>query len=184
MSFGQLLYQLLIFPLEIVIEVVYGLSFIILRSYGWAIFPLSLAVNLLLLPFYKRADSIQREESDRQKQMAPYLSHIKKSFHGDERYMMIQAYYRENKYRPVYALRSSLPLLLQFPPHRPEQRRQSCSGRDAQIPCSKVSGYRPILFYLFPEGDARRGIRTIGEDFRGTPGICPFWVEDRTICTS
>ena len=106
MSFGQLLYQLLIFPLEIVIEVVYGLSFIILRSYGWAIFPLSLAVNLLLLPFYKRADSIQREESDRQKQMAPYLSHIKKSFHGDERYMMIQAYYRENKYKPVYALRS------------------------------------------------------------------------------
>ncbi|MBQ6272220.1 MAG: membrane protein insertase YidC [Clostridiales bacterium] len=115
MSFGQLLYQLLIFPLEIVIEVVYGLSFIILRSYGWAIFPLSLAVNLLLLPFYKRADSIQREESDRQKQMAPYLSHIKKSFHGDERYMMIQAYYRENKYMPVYALRSSLPLLLQIP---------------------------------------------------------------------
>lgn len=115
MSFGQLLYQLLIFPLEIVIEVVYGFSFIILKSYGWAIFPLSLAVNLLLLPFYKRADSIQREEADRQKQMAPFLSHIKKTFHGDERYMMIQAYYRENGYKPIYALRSSLPLLLQIP---------------------------------------------------------------------
>ncbi len=115
MSFSQLLYQLLIFPLEVVIEVVYGFSFIILKNYGMAIFPLSLAVNLLLLPFYKRADSIQREEADRQAQMAPFLSHIKKSFRGDERYMMIQAYYRENHYRPIYALRSSLPLLLQVP---------------------------------------------------------------------
>ncbi|MBR5057444.1 MAG: membrane protein insertase YidC, partial [Clostridiales bacterium] len=115
MSVGQLLYQLLIFPLEIVIEAVYGFSFIIFRSYGWAIFPLSLAVNLLLLPFYKRADAIQREESDRQKEMAPFLTHIKKTFHGDERYMMIQAFYRENNYKPIYALRSSLPLLLQIP---------------------------------------------------------------------
>ena len=44
--------------------------------------------------------------------------------------------------------------------------------------------YRTILFYLFPEGDARRGIRTIGEDFRETSVICPFWAEERTICTS
>ena len=119
MSFSQLLYQLLIFPLEVVIEVVYGFSFIILKNYGMAIFPLSLAVNLLLLPFYKRADSIQREEADRQAQMAPFLSHIKKSFRGDERYMMIQTYYRENHYRPIYALRSSLPLLLQVPSSSP-----------------------------------------------------------------
>lgn len=94
---------------------VYSFSFYFLQSCGASIFPLSLVVNLLLLPFYRRADAIQKEERDRQKAMEPFVSHIKKTFKGDERYMMLQTYYRQNNYKPVYALRSSVALLLEIP---------------------------------------------------------------------
>ena len=62
MSFVQFLYQLFLSPLTLVFEAVYSTAFHILRSSGAAIFPLSLAVNLLLLPFYNRADAISEEE--------------------------------------------------------------------------------------------------------------------------
>ena len=94
---------------------VYSLAFHFLQSCGASIFPLSLVVNLLLLPFYTRADAIQKEERDRQKAMEPFVDHIKKTFKGDERYMMLQTFYRQNNYKPVYALRSSVALLLEVP---------------------------------------------------------------------
>ena len=111
----ELLYQLIISPITLMLQGVYSLSNYILQSCGASIFPLSLVVNLLLLPFYKRADAIQKEERDRQKAMEPFVDHIKKAFKGDERYMMLQTYYRQNDYKPVYALRSSVALLLEVP---------------------------------------------------------------------
>ena len=115
MSFGSILYQLLLSPLTLILEAVYAAAYHFLRSYGAAIIPLSIAVNLLLLPFYNRADAIQEQEKDRQKRMEPFVDHIKKTFKGDERYMMLQAFYKENNYKPVYALKSSIALLLQIP---------------------------------------------------------------------
>ncbi len=115
MSFSQFLYQLILSPIILVLEAVYSFSFYYLRNCGAAIIPLSLAVNFLLLPFYKRADQIQNEEQERQKQMAPFIEHIKKTFNGDERYMMTQAFYRENHYKPIYALRSTVALVLEIP---------------------------------------------------------------------
>lgn len=94
---------------------VYSLAFHFLQSCGASIFPLSLVVNLLLLPFYTRADAIQKEERDRQKAMESFVDHIKKTFKGDERYMMLQTFYRQHNYKPVYALRSSVALLLEVP---------------------------------------------------------------------
>ncbi len=112
---SAIIYQIVIGPLKIIMEVIYGAAYNILGNAGAAIIPLSLAVNFLLLPFYKRADAIQREERELEKKMAVGLAHIKDTFHGDERYMMQQAYYRVNQYKPIYALRSALPLLLQIP---------------------------------------------------------------------
>ena len=108
-------YQIVIGPLRLLLEMVYEAAYLLLGSAGGAILPLSLAVNLLLLPFYRRADALQRAERALEKQMAPGLAHIKKTFRGDERYMMQRAYYRIHGYKPVYALRSALPLLLQIP---------------------------------------------------------------------
>lgn len=115
MSFGDILYQLILSPLTLIFEAVYAAAFRLLHSYGAAIIPLSLVVNLLLLPFYNRADAIQAEEKARETEMEPFVSHIKKTFKGDERYMMLQAYYREKNYKPIYALRSSIALILEVP---------------------------------------------------------------------
>ena len=75
-------------------EFTYGTAYIILGHAGIAIIPLSLTVNFLLLPFYRRADAIQQKERETEKKLALGLSHIKKTFRGDERYMMQQAYYQ------------------------------------------------------------------------------------------
>ena len=115
MTVLEFFYQLIISPITLMLQGVYSLAFHFLQSCGASIFPLSLVVNLLLLPFYKRADAIQKEERDRQKAMEPFVDHIKKTFKGDERYMMLQTFYRQHNYKPVYALRSSVALLLEVP---------------------------------------------------------------------
>ncbi len=115
MSISSIMSQLLLSPITLVLEAVFALAYFILGSCGAAIFPLSFAVNMLLLPFYNKADAIQAEERNRQEQMTPFVEHIKKTFKGDERYMMLQSFYKENNYKPVYALRSSIALILEVP---------------------------------------------------------------------
>ena len=116
MSILQAIYQFLFGPLELFFEVVYGVAFhIVDGNAGAAVIPLSLCLNFLLLPLYNRADAIQKAEREREQLMAPGVDHINSVFKGDERYMMLQAYYRLHSYKPVYALRSSLPLLLEIP---------------------------------------------------------------------
>ena len=116
MSILQAIYQFLFGPLELFFEVVYGVAFhIVDGNAGAAVIPLSLCLNFLLLPLYNRADAIQKAEREREQLMAPGVDHINRVFKGDERYMMLQAYYRVHSYKPVYALRSSLPLLLEIP---------------------------------------------------------------------
>ena len=115
MSFASILYQLLLAPLELIYELVYNFASNIMQDFGAAIIPLSLAVNFLLLPFYQRADAIQKAEKDMQAKLADGVAHIKKTFKGDERFMMLNTYYRQNHYKPIYSLRSSIPLLLQVP---------------------------------------------------------------------
>ncbi len=115
MSVLQMLYQFFLEPLTLVLETIYGAAYNWMGSYGAAIIPLSLAVNFMLLPFYKRADALQLEERETQSRMKAGLAHIKASFSGDERFMMQQAYYRQNHYKPMYSLRSLLPLALEIP---------------------------------------------------------------------
>ena len=115
MSIGHILYQLLLAPLILIYELVFGLAKGYTDNNGFSIFVLSLTVNVLLLPLYKRADAIQDEERALEKKMERWVTHIKKTFSGDERFMMLQAYYRENDYKPYYALKGSLPLLLEIP---------------------------------------------------------------------
>ncbi len=115
MSVFEMLNRIMIGPVSLLLETVYGMAYEIMRSEGGAIIPLSLAVNFLLLPFYRRAEEIQKKERELERRMADGLAHIKKAFHGDERYMMQQAYYRINHYKPIFTLRSALPLLLQIP---------------------------------------------------------------------
>ena len=115
MLFLSMLYTLIISPLELLFEVIFEVANKIIGNAGLSIIFLSLAVNFLVLPLYKRADELQAEERDIQAKMAPRIKQIKSSFQGDERFMMLQEYYRINHYKPIYALKSSVSLLLQIP---------------------------------------------------------------------
>ena len=115
MTFAALLYTLIISPIELLFEVIFAIANRITGNAGISIIFLSLAVNFLVLPLYKRADELQAEDRDIQAKMAPVIKHIKKTFKGDERFFMTQEYYRINNYKPVYALKSSVSLLLQIP---------------------------------------------------------------------
>ncbi len=115
MTIGHILYQLLIRPLELCFEVVYSIAFEGFKNHGLSIIVMSLAMNFLLLPLYRRADAIQDAEREAEQRMAVWVKHIKKTFKGDERFMMLQTYYRQNDYKPFYVLKGFLPLLLEVP---------------------------------------------------------------------
>ena len=115
MNVLSVLYTLIITPLELLFEVIFSVANRLIGNAGLSIIFLSLAVNFLVLPLYKRADELQNEERDIQAKMAHWIKHIKSTFKGDERFFMLQEYYHINHYKPVYALKSSVSVLLQIP---------------------------------------------------------------------
>lgn len=115
MSFGDILYTIIIGPLELFFEVVFVIANNHVSNPAFAIILLSLAMNFLVLPLYRRADALQAEERDRENALAPWIKHIKKTFKGDERFMMLQAFYRENNYKPTDSLKGSVSLFLEIP---------------------------------------------------------------------
>ncbi len=115
MGIPEILYKLILGPLELLFDVVYSISYQMINHPGLSIVSLSLVVNLLILPLYLRADRIQEEDRDQAARMKPGVDKIRRVFRGDEQYMILQTYYRQNHYKPYYALKSLLPLLLQIP---------------------------------------------------------------------
>ncbi len=101
-------------PLKLLFEVIFSLSNRVLNV-GMSIVALSLAINILVLPLYRRADAIQEEERQTEARLNPGIKHIRKAFHGDEQFMMLQTYYRQNHYSPVHALKGIIPLMLEIP---------------------------------------------------------------------
>ena len=110
-----MLYRLLIGPLELFFEVVFSLADHVLHDPGLSIVALSLAMNFLVLPLYRRADILQAQQRDRELQLKHWTDHIKKTFSGDERFMILQTYYRQNGYKQTDALKGSVSLLLEVP---------------------------------------------------------------------
>lgn len=112
-----MLYNLIILPIESLIDWLF--SFIINRMSGvgviGAIFGVSMLINFLALPLYNVAERIQKREHETVKKLSARVAKIKKAFRGDERFMMLQTYYRQNNYHPIYALRGSLSILIQIP---------------------------------------------------------------------
>ena len=109
------IYQILIGPLELFFETVFSIAYKLIGDPGAAIIALSLAMNFLVLPLYRRADAMQEAERDRAARMKPAIDHIKRTFKGDERFMVLQTYYRQNGYKQTDALKGSVSLLLEIP---------------------------------------------------------------------
>ncbi|GAB6392373.1 MAG: membrane protein insertase YidC [Treponematales bacterium] len=115
MSFADVLYTLVIWPLRAAIEFVFVFFSRTFYDPGLAIVLLSVLVNTALLPVYTVADRWQDEERALQKRMKRKLADIRAVFKGDERQMLINTYYRQMGYSPLSALKSSVGLLLQIP---------------------------------------------------------------------
>lgn len=108
-------YTLFIGPLQLLFEFVFSLVYRHFNNPGFSIVFLSLIVNLLVLPLYRRADKMQSEERDLEVKLQPGVDHIKATFTGDERFMMLQTFYRQNNYKPISALKGAGTLFLEIP---------------------------------------------------------------------
>lgn len=115
MSILTILENLIIGPLKLIFEVIFNLAYKLIGHPGLAIIVLSLAMNILVLPLYKRADAMQEEVRDTEAKLSKGINHIKKTFSGDERMMILQVYYKQNHYSPLSALNGSVSLLLEIP---------------------------------------------------------------------
>ncbi|MBP5156908.1 MAG: YidC/Oxa1 family membrane protein insertase [Treponema sp.] len=109
------LYTLIIYPIRLLLDLVFTLSMRLTNNAGLSIICISAAVSLLCLPLYIRADALQKEERDKQRSLDHWSRVIKKAFSGDEQYFIMNQYYRLNHYNPLMVLRSSFGLLIQIP---------------------------------------------------------------------
>ena len=115
MSLFSILETILIGPLKLVFDIVFSVANRFIGHPGLSIIFLSLVMNILVLPLYRRADVMQEEARDMDAKLQDGIAHIKKTFSGDERMMILQTYYRQNNYSPVSALSGSVSLLLEIP---------------------------------------------------------------------
>lgn len=115
MTISDILFTILLGPLKLVFEIIYVIANRVIGHPGLAIVVLSLIMNFLVLPLYKRSDAMQEEARDTDAKLSKGVNHIKKTFSGDERMMILQTYYRQNNYKPTDALNGSVSLLLEVP---------------------------------------------------------------------
>ncbi|MBQ8261316.1 MAG: YidC/Oxa1 family membrane protein insertase [Lachnospiraceae bacterium] len=117
MNLFSILYDIIIAPIEYIIEMIFCFVFFNFNSFGvlGAIIGISLAVNILALPLYLKADELQLAERKTQQKMEDRVNRIKKAFRGDEQFMMLSEYYKRNDYHPLYAVRSALSIMIEIP---------------------------------------------------------------------
>ena len=115
MSFLEIVSTILIEPLILAFEIIYVIANRVIGNPGLSIIVLSLVMNFLILPLYMRADAMQEEEKELEQRLRKGVAHIKKTFKGDERMMMLQTFYRQNNYKPTYVLRGAVSLFLEIP---------------------------------------------------------------------
>lgn len=108
------IYNMIISPLVTILEFFYMLFYKVSNK-GVAVIGLSFVVTLLTLPLYMVAEKWQKEERNIQQKLKGGIERIKQTFKGDEQYMMLSTFYRQNHYHPIFALRSSFSLLIQIP---------------------------------------------------------------------
>jgi YidC/Oxa1 family membrane protein insertase len=109
------LYTIIIYPLEQIIGLCFLFVHRIFSDPGVALCGVSIAVSVLTLPLYFATEKWQIIERETVRRLSPKIIRIKQAFSGDEQYLILSAYYRQNHYHPFYALRSTFGLLVQAP---------------------------------------------------------------------
>ena len=112
MSFFSILGTLLIRPLRLLFEVIYTMAERLIGNPG--------PVHHRAEPddelpgaaaLYAAPTPCRRRSEQTELRLNKGVAHIKKTFSGDERMMMLQTYYRQNNYKPTYVLRGATSLL-------------------------------------------------------------------------
>ena len=98
-----LFYNLIISPPVQIIEVTFMVFQKTFSSPSVAILGVSVVVTFLCLPLYVVAEKWQNTERELQKRMNLMMINIKSAFKGDERFLLLQEFYRQNHYHPIYA---------------------------------------------------------------------------------
>jgi len=111
----NILYTIIINPIVQIIEVVYLFFFKVSKNVVFSVFGVSLTVSFLSLPLYIMAERWQSIERDTLRRLKPSINKIKSVFSGDEQFMILSTFYRQNHYHPLYSLRSSIGLIVQIP---------------------------------------------------------------------
>ncbi|WP_332445870.1 YidC/Oxa1 family membrane protein insertase [Sphaerochaeta sp.] len=112
---GAFVYNIVISPIELLVELSFVLFYKAFDNLGLAIAAISVLISILTLPLYYIADQLQKKERDQRIAIQPGIDRIKAIFTGDEQYMILSTYYRQNHYHPAYVLRNSVSLLIQVP---------------------------------------------------------------------
>lgn len=115
MSFSTILYTIILYPLVQIIEIAFMIFNKLFDNTGIAIIGVSFTVTLLCLPLYIVAEHWQQVQRDTENKLKPGIDRIKAVFKGDEQYMILNTFYKQNHYHPMMALRSSFGLLIQVP---------------------------------------------------------------------
>jgi len=111
----NVLYTLFIFPIEQILVLCFVFVLRLINDPALSVLGISIAVSILTLPLYLIGEKHQRSEREIQMRMKPEVDNIKAVFSGDERFMRLAVFYRQNEYHPLYSLRSSIPLIIQIP---------------------------------------------------------------------
>ncbi len=111
----EALFTIIITPIIQILEFFFTLFCEITNNVGLSVLGLSVIVTLCTLPLYMTAEKWQEKERVIKNSLKPGIAMIKKAFKGDEQYLMLSEYYRQNHYHPLMALRSSFSLLIQIP---------------------------------------------------------------------
>ena len=109
------LFEIIISPIKLFLELCFDLFLNVIESPAISIIGLSLVVTICCLPLYMIAEKWQEKELADQYRLKNGIKRIKDTFKGDEQYMILSTFYKQNHYNPIYALRSSFGLLIQIP---------------------------------------------------------------------
>jgi len=109
------LFTIIIYPIIQILEFSFNLSWKLFKETGISLIFISVTISVLCLPLYTVAEKWQQLEREIVKKLKAKADKIKAVFKGDEQYMILSTYYRQNHYHPIYALRGSFGLLIQIP---------------------------------------------------------------------
>ena len=112
---SEILYYILIYPLQIIIECIFMIAFFVLKNHIISIIVVSIFTNLLCLPFYIKSDRAFADNLKIKKELEPKLKAIKQNFKGDEKLFMIRELYKQHNYSPFVDFKSTLGLIIQIP---------------------------------------------------------------------